>query len=633
MEELISLYKKSIILYDYLDIFNIFMELLQIKEKMETLDDTNKEADTLAEAINSINEQDICSAFLYCYYTANSHKEYNNRLDKLYMYIKKEGLTERQKQEYVNILCQEEKKDKKGQRKAEEKIRKIFQEEAEEIIENLHFLATRDDFHYIYYYISQYINRQKYTFTQQEIMSYIEKAKEDTESNKFNKKIRYIRICFMMKEVLLEPVQTQIEIYAKDMAIWRKHNETESLTLTKNIEKIKQIFQKDRIAMQDIKLLQTILKEENLINKSLQLILEHNNEQRKKKKEPDTLENKMRDLFSNIEYESFSLPIKKFICDEKNSVRVTQIMSILSKNKIELEIKNIEKILIEGKEKNMNFIGNLLHKNYIENPFINRHIELLTDTNVFLDFLNKINLLVSRNLDLKVALQSIDLMKIDMNHLLNNLYMLEGYKIRIDKKGIHSYKFLIDTETFDIIDLFIEEGLSDIIRNHPEYLNPTLRNVPKRIHINHLISSPVRNEEKTKLLSNILYEKYYFLSDEELDSFLCNHTEEYVNEEITGILKNKKRNKIDKKIMEKIEIQQLDNHFLNGENYLFGTTTISRIKFLINYSILQKYTKFSIKDLIYNALIYNSYLLHEELLIIKREVESIYGEKILVKDK
>ena len=39
--------------------------------------------------------------------------------------------------------------------------------------------------------------------------------------------------------------------------------------------------------------------------------------------------------------------------------------------------------------------------------------------------------------------------------------------------------------------------------------------------------------------------------------------------------------------MEKIEIQQLDNHFLNGENYLFGTTTISRIKFLINYSILQ----------------------------------------------
>ena len=64
MEELISLYKKSIILYDYLDIFNIFMELLQIKEKMETLDDTNKEADTLAEAINSINEQDIGSAFL-----------------------------------------------------------------------------------------------------------------------------------------------------------------------------------------------------------------------------------------------------------------------------------------------------------------------------------------------------------------------------------------------------------------------------------------------------------------------------------------------------------------------------------------------------------------------------------------
>ena len=207
------------------------------------------------------------------------------------------------------------------------------------------------------------------------------------------------------------------------------------------------------------------------------------------------------------------------------------------------------------------------------------------------------------------------------------------YNRRIDKKGIHSYKFLIDIEIFDIIDLFIEEGLSDIIRNHPEYLNPTLRNVPKRIHINHLISSPVRNEEKTKLLSNILYEKYYFLSDEELDSFLCNHTEEYVNEEITGILKNKKRNKIDKKIMEKIEIQQLDNHFLNGENYLFGTTTISRIKFLINYSILQKYTKFSIKDLIYNALIYNSYLLHEELLIIKREVESIYGEKILVKDK
>ena len=65
----------------------------------------------------------------------------------------------------------------------------------------------------------------------------------------------------------------------------------------------------------------------------------------------------MRDLFSNIEYESFSLPIKKFICDEKNSVRVTQIMSILSKNKIELEIKNIEKILIEGKEKNMNFVS------------------------------------------------------------------------------------------------------------------------------------------------------------------------------------------------------------------------------------------------------------------------------------
>lgn len=631
MEELIRLYKNTIIFYDCSELNIMHKRLSQMYEYLKPLNYNNHNYREIINTLREIDYYDIGNILLFSFYRMRV-KESDQRTALFFEFIKTPKITETDKETYIRYLndkaiYKKSSIDLKVIHAIELKLSEVFKLRKRCIKNNLVYLAQEKEFYYLYNYFHNISRVRRYKLTEEELPKCIDNILHTDRLSRLTPKELYIKAYFRMNERFLDGLGDDIQLL--DANIKRKTDITEknNQMFMKNKRKIEDIFAKDLITEQSIQILQNILKNEYLFNKALLLVLEHNNNYMKDKINTiDPLEEELRSLFKNYGYDHLSEKLKEKLHNKEIYPKIKETIATLTKNKIEIFLENLEVVLLNARRESIDFLGNLLYRDYIDNTFINKNIPLLIDEKIFVEFLNKINALLENNLDVKSVLTSIDIMKISEEDLIGQIHMLRIYRVDIEKKNLHNYEFLTDETVLDKIDLFLEENLEVIIRNHPEYLNQNMYNVPKRIHINHMISTPVRNSEKTKLLPSVLYEKYYFLKDKYLDKFLCSHTDEYLDIYLKEVLKSSKRNTIDKNIIEDRKVRLLDEKFLNGENYLFESITISRLKFLRNYTVLKECSDYNTKDLVYNALIYNSYLLHDELLIIKENIENIYKE-------
>ncbi len=438
--------------------------------------------------------------------------------------------------------------------------------------------------------------------------------------------IVYICLIESLVKYNINFISKKLEEYKKKASKLKKDYYKVLNKQRENEQLLKRILKKDFISEEDILKLQEIIKDEILLNECLIYIITHNCKYIDKNLHTDSNNIKIKDLFRKYNYNFDEIEEKRNFILSMNYQDLLKILEELNNNQIRLTYENLEIVLCNSSVDSIKKVSNLISKEYINNSYINSHIKILYDECYQINFLNNINSLSDSNINLDKVLLNTDLGELDYKLLRKNLYMVKLYKINFKDKLFSNFEFLSDSRCLNIIDSFIEEGLSETIMNCPEYIRKDNINTIKRVHINNLIGSNVM--KSNRLDKTVLYEKNYFIKDVYLDEYLCSHTYEYVDNNIINILDNEARNFIDEKILDKEIVNKLDKEFLDKDNYTFESFIISRIKFLRNLTALEKYyNKFDEKSIIFNSLVYNSYLSYEEIKVINNIIESIYSKE------
>lgn len=396
-------------------------------------------------------------------------------------------------------------------------------------------------------------------------------------------------------------------------------------------EKFSNLFSKQWICKENVQELREIIEDDSIFYQLLIQILEHNNEHFCHLKGEKHSFSRMALLFKkyHYDYSSFSTEIQSSL-SLIDTNKLIAILDELEQNRIILTYENLARVCVSSNLEMINYVIPFLERGIVTVSFINQFIDILCDSKYQTRFSSNIQILMDHSIDIKKVLESgLSLGNIDCKELLTNFQLLDSYGICYRNKELHNFDFLEDCSCFSIIDGFIEEGLFSMIQNHPEYLRKDNQVVPKRIHINQLIDEEIVKGER--LDNQLLYENKYFLRDSQLDSFCCSHTLEYSNPFLQEQLEKEKKNKISLEVLHHEMVKLLDQFYLDGENYLFGDTIISRIKFLRGFEVIYQNDDFSMEERVFNSLIYHSLLTDEEANFIQKSIKNMKNELTFVK--
>ena len=248
---------------------------------------------------------------------------------------------------------------------------------------------------------------------------------------------------------------------------------------------------------------------------------------------------------------------------------------------------------------NSNLIDSVSIKRIIEN--INKLEELKID----FEKLNKYNDTIINSLDYEL------------------LEEIKSYNIKCESNNTNIYSFLEDKRLLLVIDMFIELGLIDIIKNNPNLISVNSINVIKRINIMDSLNEKYINNHGT-LNQDVYKGKNFYISDDDLDKYLYINYSNYMNQEIKNILDNSDMISRINEIPDEISfISYFDN---NDGTYRIGDLIFSKNKVLRSLNILYNSGYTNYKEMLFNSLIYSypKYLSDNDITLIK---ESIFQVK------
>lgn len=185
--------------------------------------------------------------------------------------------------------------------------------------------------------------------------------------------------------------------------------------------------------------------------------------------------------------------------------------------------------------------------------------------------------------------------------------------IKVPKSMFTNKKF------FNYIDLFIELGMYDYIKDNFNIIDDNCDNIIKRIYISKMMRLNIF-DSKGKLLSRIITGNDFYVPNDSLDNYIISVS----NQMIDSNLLNKLNNLNTTSNSFNDELIDFDRHFtLNKATYNFNNILISRNKVLRNYNYLRSiYPNYDKWSLLESSIIHNSIL----------DIQGIYTIKDLFDD-
>lgn len=311
-----------------------------------------------------------------------------------------------------------------------------------------------------------------------------------------------------------------------------------------------------------------------------------------------------------------------------NLANIEAILTTFSKATIDISLFDSETfsdILIFTDPKNLDYLMVLLNKKIIDVKFIYQNPGIfLSETSTYKDlFIEKpsfekilanFNLLSTLNLDFSKHYNN-EILLMDKKILLTNSKTLMEYKTVLKNKKLWC-SLLFNANLFKLIDFFEENGIN--------YSHINFDNISLDIDINFLIKRLY-----LALNCNIPLFKNNMIDLDILNKIKNKDLDEYIPSETNyhipiDILEEFKKNKFNGFIQETdslIDFKEF-NQSHDGNIYFGDNIIISKTKVMRNFSIIyHKNDKYSINDLIFYALIYDSFLNKNEIDQIKNCIE------------
>lgn len=348
-------------------------------------------------------------------------------------------------------------------------------------------------------------------------------------------------------------------------------------------------------------------------------------------------ENKKNDLkgLNNLDKISikYSLPysFSKSIIDANLDLREIELIIDALKNKGLDNILNnresLEFILLKSNSKIVTSIIKILKDFGIPNSFLENHLEILVPETVNIKdniygtydvFKRNIYLLRERG----VQVSDYEIYLGDSIKILESFRLVESLNINLRKRSNNNDQFLKDTKTFDYFDMFIEQGYYELIRNNLPLCDKKYLNVIKRINVAEKVGIDVvdgKTFNKAVLTGN-----GFLIEDGLLDEYVNNFVPNVINSKYRECLDNNENIDID--LFNELDI--IEEYKMNSVEYNINGVIISRFKVIRCFNALRKAFPLDyFRDLLFNAIIYNSYLSVDKVSSI---YETIYNKRLLL---
>lgn len=268
-------------------------------------------------------------------------------------------------------------------------------------------------------------------------------------------------------------------------------------------------------------------------------------------------------------------------------------------------------ILVNTDYETLNIFNELLKNNIINLKFLNENPQVFFNK----DILNKVEGLSSillNNIDLLVKNYNLndtyinDLLLKQNEELESNISLLKKYSINFNKQILNNIKLI------DYLDLFIDLGLGEFIINNINIINENSMDLIKRIYVAKLLE--IKVIENNSINSNVLYKDNFYVTNELINEYIINNTNDCIDSNIKQILDTQKRNNVVDN-----EPLELLNYKKDNLTYDFDGILISKNKVLRNLNcLIDNYYSENYNQILLASIIYGSFLDKEQIEKIKQ---------------
>ena len=289
-------------------------------------------------------------------------------------------------------------------------------------------------------------------------------------------------------------------------------------------------------------------------------------------------------------------------------------------------------LLIHSDVELLNKIKYLFNNDIIDTNFIYQHSNILfhkgyhseiIKQGLFEQLIANIAILTSININIKnVKKYTPDLLLIDPQILKNKIQQLKVYGINFSNQENVNYNYILSDETIKIIDLFIELGLNDYIKNNIETVFSNSSDIIKRIFIAEKINFDIWNDQG-KLNNSILTGYHFPIRTDYLNNYIVNATLKHIDYSLIPYLKDANYTILN-------IINTLDYYFQYEDNYLFENIIISRNKVIRNINGITANIPLdedNIKGILLTSIISDSILSEDQITTIKNSINDLLQKK------
>lgn len=290
-------------------------------------------------------------------------------------------------------------------------------------------------------------------------------------------------------------------------------------------------------------------------------------------------------------------------CDE--TIEIIKFVKGLNYEMMDIYSPNGLYILVNTSMEIVSMIDKLYNLNVISLKFIKGNPDIFFDKDLLEKYDGKNSLFVN-NYSLISKYDNVknvdNLLLYNTNNILSLINMLSHYDLDFNKN------LLLDVKNFNYVDILIEFGCLNVLKNNVLVINEKIETILKRIYVSKLMRLDyVHNME---FCDFILTGKNFCVPDSKLDDFVINNVDDYMDKDMLNILNNCDRTNFD-------DVDKYDSYLIDDSTYKFGDILISKNKFLRNCNCLLENGYVLNNDVLFNSLIYGSVMDYEQLNYLK----------------
>lgn len=338
----------------------------------------------------------------------------------------------------------------------------------------------------------------------------------------------------------------------------------------------------------------------------------------------DNLKNKYKELLKkyNIDYEKLEQDIKDVLnkCDNLNILDIKFNLLNIDNNIVLTE--ELLNSIIDMDIKQIRNLKHLMDSGIVTKNTICKNLDLINDD--YDNFNNNAKIMMNHKISLDNKIYDEDILFINNQELLQNEKMLKVYRNELSKGD---YTYLNDSNSFDILDVLIENNLPLDSFDNYSLNNKDISNLIKRLSICTDLDIDIYTVSGNLNRSFLLGNKFY-IPEEALDEYIV--TSNYYDENIINFIRNNNRNNINKNINLIEEFNELENYKSEDElSYNIDGLIISRPKVMRNLTLFLETENINDNNIL-QSIIYNSNFNDNDIEIIKSTI--FKNNKVKVKE-